>query len=202
MIILSAYEAVDGIQVNRLVDNQTIDAQLIFPEDPQWDAAVMAASTLSASDGSIYLKDGEPITYGAQPSDRHRYDYAAQEWVDPWTLSAWQEDLAARRSAASMPRLNFVLSCLNFGILDQPEALIAVEGGFPQAFQAILDTMPPEEQFEAQLRWKGATEIDRTNSLIVNMAAAIHLDEWTLDQVFGVTWPPPLASWPPGQLHP
>ena len=47
-----------------------------------------------------------------------------------------------------------------------------------------------------------ATVIDRTNPLIINMAAAVYIDEWTLDNVFGVTWPEPLASWPAGQLHP
>ena len=36
-----------------------------------------------------------------------------------------------------------------------------------------------------------ATVIDRTNPLIINMAAAVYIDEWTLDDVFGVTWPAP-----------
>ena len=95
-----------------------------------------------------------------------------------------------------------MLRCTSFGILTEAEGIEAASGGVPPAMQAIIDSLPAEEQFEAHVRWAAATVIDRTNPLIINMAAAVYIDEWTLDDVFGVTWPEPLASWPAGQLHP
>lgn len=102
-----------------------------------------------------------------------------------------------------MSRIDFVLACASNDILTHAEAIIAVDGGFPAAFQAIIDGMThADEKFEAEIRWRGATVIDRTNPLIINMAASIFMDEWSLDLLFGVAWPAPLASWPEGQLHP
>lgn len=101
-----------------------------------------------------------------------------------------------------MSRTEFVLVCHAFGILTEAEAELAIDGGFPPAFLAIIDMLPESERFEATIRWKGATIIDRENPLIVNMAAAIHIDEWALDEVFSIQWPAPLPAWADAQLHP
>lgn len=149
-----------------------------------------------------YLKDGmvKDIPATAHPS--WVFDIASEAWTDPRTEAEWTAELHARRAVASMSRIDFVLRCTSFGILTEAEGIEAASGGVPPAMQAIIDSLPAEEQFEAHVRWAAATVIDRTNPLIINMAAAVYIDEWTLDDVFGVTWPEPLASWPAGQLHP
>lgn len=146
--------------------------------------------------------DGVPVELPPSPSGRHYYDWHLNSWIDSWTESKWTAELHKRREAASMSRIDFVLICVSHGILSESDAEVAVDGGFPQAFQDIIDTMPIEERFEARIRWKGAQIIDRMNPLIYQMAAAINIDEWTLDIIFGVQWPDPIAAWPEGQLHP
>lgn len=75
-------------------------------------------------------------------------------------------------------------------------------GDFRPRSSPLSTCCPQSERFEATIRWKGATIIDRENPLIVNMAAAIHIDEWALDEVFSIQWPAPLPAWADAQLHP
>ena len=149
-----------------------------------------------------YLKDGVVRDIPPAPHPDHIFDIDSETWIDPRTEADWTAELYARRSAASIPRIDFVLRCTSFGIMTEPEGIEAASGGVPPSMQAIIDSMPAEEQFEAHVRWAAAAIIDRTNPLIISMAAAVQVDEWSLDDVFGVTWPEPLASWPAGQLHP
>lgn len=153
-------------------------------------------------DTTHYYWDGGFVPYPEKPSIHHTFDFDNEQWVDGWNIGLWNEELKAKREAAALSRLDFVIKCHDFMILDDEEAESAIEGGFPSAMQNIVDLMPVSERFEARMRWKGATVIDRLNPLIVNMAAQIHIDEWSLDRVFGIEWPKPLASWPDGQLIP
>ncbi len=181
-----------------------------------WDAGVSALATLNEPPegvsftpfdddvdvNDLYVSGGEIRLRPPRPEPWMIFDPTLGEWIDPRTPATWTEELIARRAAASMTRLDFTLACVMAGILSEADALVAVDGGFPPAFEAIIEDMPPEQSFQARMRWKGATEIDRTNPLIVDMAAAINVNEWMLDQVFGIEWPAPLADWPEGQLHP
>ena len=147
--------------------------------------------------GAQYIQGGAVLDLPPKPAPHLVYDRAQGAWVDPRSAADWAAALSTRRAVASMARLDFVLACTERGILSQDDALIAVDGGFPAAFQDIVAALPSDAQFEARLRWKGAVAVDRLGSLIIGLA-----DEWQLDQIFGLAWPPPLASWPDGQLHP
>ncbi|MBY0136817.1 hypothetical protein [Paracoccus yeei] len=143
----------------------------------------------------IYIKNDDVKFYPPKPDgDNITFDYDSESWIDARTKQDWDNELQARRMAASMSRLDFVLKCHAFGILNDEEAEIAADGGFPDVMQGIIDSMPQEERFEAKMRWKMATVIDRMNPLIISMAAAIYIDEWSLDKVFGVIWPDPISD--------
>lgn len=144
---------------------------------------------------SIYIKDGGILYYPPKPANSYVvFDYDSGSWVDPRTGQDWMNELNATRAESSMSRIDFVLKCHQFGIVTEEEAELAIDGGFPPAFQAIIETMPIEQRFEARVRWKGATVVDRSMSLVQDMGAAINIDQWTLDKVFNVPWPDPIAD--------
>lgn len=149
---------------------------------------------------TYFIQDGVAVEFPEKPSPCCVWD--GTQWVDPRTESDWTTELYARRAEASMPRSDFIIRCVNFGVFDQQEGRQAASGTITPTMQSIIDDMPVEEQFQAEVVWAASSTIFRTNQLIINMAATISIDEWTLDEVFGVEWPEPLASWPPGKLHP
>lgn len=197
MIELTVYDPVTG----RILRNLTI---------PEWDAIEFVAANIGDGEEAVeglfssseyVIRNGEPVSIPPQTSETTIFDHATGQWVDERTAADWSEALQAARDTASLSRAAFILACVPV-ILNPAEARIAAAGDFPEPFAAILATMPAEQQLEAEIRWRAATVIDRTNPLIVNMAAAANIDEWTLDEVFGVIWPPPLPDWPAEQLHP
>lgn len=151
---------------------------------------------------ALYLKDGDIKLRPPRPQSWLMFDPETEAWVDPRTEADWTAENNASRDKASLSRIDFILHCKQAGILTEEECLIASKGDFPPAFEAIIATMPAEQQFEASVRWAGATVIERNMPLIIDMATAIGVDEWLLDEVFGIPWPAPLGSWPEGQLHP
>ena len=152
----------------------------------------------------LYFHNGEIHILPPKPDQGNYWEFDRNigEWVDPRTESDWTTELYARRAEASMPRADFIIRCVDFGVLDQQEGLQAASGTITPTMQSIIDGLPLEEQFQASVIWAASSTITRNNTLIINMAAAIFIDEWTLDEVFGVEWPDPLPSWPEGQLHP
>lgn len=154
-------------------------------------------------DGQEYrIVDNQPVSLPIRSSDCFTFDYDVGIWIDPRSESDWSAELYARREVASMPRAEFVIRCVDFGVFDKAEGMQAASGTITPTMQTIIDNLPTEEQFEASVIWAASSTIFRTNTLIINMAAAIFIDEWTLDEVFGVEWPEPLSSWPAGKLHP
>lgn len=152
---------------------------------------------------ALYIKDGEIKLRPARPHPWLTFDPDAEAWVDLRTISDWSAQLYTLRAAASMSRVDFVIKCVAAGVLSRDDGMVAAAGQVPPSLQAIIDGIPDEmAKFEAEIRWASATVIDRLNPLIISMAAFIGADEWVLDELFGITWPPPLASWPEGQLHP
>lgn len=177
------------------------DLQTIMVVNKEPDSGIFYPVPDDTDPNALYFKEGQARIKPPRPNAWSAFDTITETWVDTRTADDWAAELYRRRAAASMSRIDFVLVCTRFGILTQKEALVAVQGGVPPTMQAIIDGLPSEEKFEAEIRWMGATVIVRTNSLIINMSAAIFIDEWTLDQVFGIAWPDPLASWPEGQVH-
>ena len=149
-----------------------------------------------------YVEGGEPVAFPPKPVSESVWNWTTKSWEDLRTESNWTDENLLVREKTSISRIDFILRCKEANILSEEEGLIAVKGDFPPTFQTIVDSLPEEERFEAAVRWAAATEIDRMNPLIVNMATAIGIDEWILDTVFGIVWPAPLPSWPAGQLHP
>lgn len=155
-----------------------------------------------ANVNDLYIRDNALHVIPPRPNAYSVFDQALGLWVDPRTESDWTDANNAVRVKTSISRIEFVLYCKEANILTEDEGITAAKGEFPPAFAAIVATLPEEEQFEAAVRWAGATQIDRTMPLILSMATAIGVDEWLLDWIFDIVWPAPLPSWPPGQLHP
>ena len=174
--------------LNEISDNYT---HLTYYEVPDG----VSANDLYIFDNELHIKPPSPNPFCI-------FDKSLGIWVDPRTESGWTDENLLVREKTSISRIDFILRCKEANILSEEEGLIAVKGDFPPTFQTIVDSLPEEERFEAAVRWAAATEIDRMNPLIVNMATAIGIDEWILDTVFGIVWPAPLPSWPAGQLHP
>ena len=155
-----------------------------------------------ASANDLYIFDNELRIKPPRPNPFCTFDRSLGVWVDPRTESDWTTELYARREVTSMSRADFIIHCVDFGVFNEAEGIQAASGTISPTMQSIIDDLPTEEQFQATVIWAASSTIFRTNTLIINMAAAIFIDEWTLDEVFGVEWPEPLPSWPGGKLHP
>lgn len=152
---------------------------------------------------ALYVKDGQIKVRPPRPQPWLSFDPETETWIDPRTIDDWTSELYALRSVASMSRVDFVIRCVAAEVLSREDGLTAASGQVPPSLQAIIEGIPNEnEKFEAAIRWASATVIDRTNPLIIIMATFIGVSEWMLDDLFGIPLPPPLASWPEGQLHP
>ena len=175
----------------------------IFPDEENLlaNVGVDEGTIPNIFDGTkYYVHNGQAVEYPEKSCPECVWD--GTQWVDPRTETDWNNELYARREVASISRAEFIIRCIDFGVFDKNEGRQAASGTITPTMQSIIDDMPVEEQFQAEVIWASSSTIFRTNQLIINMAATIFIDEWTLDEVFGVEWPEPLPSWPPGKLHP
>lgn len=68
-------------------------------------------------------------------------------------------------------------------LISETEALAAVKTGeIPAAMQVILDQVPPESKFDAEMLLSGATEFKRSNPLVATFAAALGWTDTQTDQ--------------------
>lgn len=77
-------------------------------------------------------------------------------------------------------RRQFFQQLAAMGIISNADALAAMQTGFiPAPLQAIINTLPPETQFEAQMLIVGADSFNRTHPLSETVRIALG---WTVEQ--------------------
>ena len=115
------------------------------------------------------------------------WDFSTNSWIDTRANEEKTRVLNRARNYASMTRTDFIIACANAQILSLEDAKIAVKGDIPPALQTLIDSLPPENKIEAEIRWVGANMIERNDPLILMFAQQLQITDEQLDVIFGIT---------------
>lgn len=95
-------------------------------------------------------------------------------------------DLAAWRSQAWLPKLEFALAAMHAGLITAQEAEgWAAAQAFPAVVLTALATLPAAEQAEARIRMIASANVRRDSPFIALMAAHLGMSEAQVDALFG-----------------
>ena len=141
-----------------------------------------------------YVRGREIIAFPLRPNSWSRFDFAAQEWVDPRTPADMQASLYAAREATTLDKSTLLIRMAMAGMLPAEDAEIAAGGVIPPTIQAALDALPPEvfppeAQMIARIKWRSDNVISRVNPVIVLAAAALGVTDEQMDVIFDVQVP-------------
>lgn len=108
--------------------------------------------------------------------------------IDPGYVapSLPKPSIAVIRSATSLSRSEFCNALKSNGILNFQEALAAAKGDWPVTFASALSSMPVGVQEQIQITWAAVQTIDRMNSLILTIQAALAWTDAQVDALFGI----------------
>lgn len=104
---------------------------------------------------------------------------------------AWQLELVPEpEEPPSEPTPSRIISDRQFfqqlalaGFIERSEALAAVKiGEIPQALAGLLDNLPVDARFSAEMLLSGATQFDRYHPLVAQIAAAQGMSDADVDQ--------------------
>lgn len=102
-------------------------------------------------------------------------------------LPTQEEQLAAARAKAELPRFDFAMATAAAGIVTYEVAAQWAAGNqVPTAVQAVIDAMPAEQQGAAVVDVLARPVIRRSGSMMPALAAAYGLSEADLDALFGI----------------
>lgn len=100
----------------------------------------------------------------------------------------WATDqLSKARAAASLSKADLLIRLATFGILTPAEAQQAASGVIPPSMETMMETLPPEAQMAARIKWAADNEISRNHQVIVMAAYALGLSDELVDQIFEVS---------------
>ena len=120
-----------------------------------------------------------------------QYPWQEPDGAGGWTDTRNEDEIAhARvlaRNQASLSRIEFLLAAKNAGLITEADAEAAAESKIPPSMLPLFDAMTPEQQFEAKIRWKAATIIERMNPFILQWAGILGVTDEQLDALFNVT---------------
>lgn len=81
--------------------------------------------------------------------------------------------------------LQFLAEAVEWGIIEPEEALAAAcTGAVPASIDAVFAMLPPSAAFGARLAWAAMVDVERSNPLLVVVAAAKGLTEADMDTFF------------------
>ena len=88
-------------------------------------------------------------------------------------------------SPAAITKLQLTLGLVADSLITPSEGEAMAEGAaLPAAVAAAIDALPKMQRTEAKIRWHSMTEFERTDPLLVAVAAAAGKSEAQLDQMF------------------
>ena len=135
----------------------------------------------------------EPVTVAERPelaaNQQAELDalpeLVGDEWVRGWTVTTIPiEDL---RATAQLSRFDFAQRAAAAGYISYTEAAQWAAGNLiPAAVQAIIDSLPAEQQGPVTLDVLAMPIIRRAGSLMPALAAAFQTDDAGLDALFGL----------------
>ncbi|CCD94687.1 hypothetical protein BRAO375_3660081 [Bradyrhizobium sp. ORS 375] len=123
------------------------------------------------------------VVFGADASwvaDGYKIEPREREFTDP-------PDIDPTLPAPIVPisRRQMLLELMSSGIITSDEAVAAAKSGaVPALIQESFDALPIEKQPEAAITWATMSQCERTNSLILGMAAMLGLTDAEVDGMF------------------
>lgn len=133
------------------------------------------------ANGSVNIPEGRP-----GPENYWIFDPVEQEWFDGRTESEILAQHIARRNTATLSRIDFLIAAKNAGLISESDAEAAAESQIPPSMSPLFASLSPADQFEARIRWKAATIIERMNPLILQWASILGVTDQQLDVLFGI----------------
>lgn len=119
-------------------------------------------------------------------------DYPWQEpdghggWLDVRTPHEKTVALDLARRQSKLSRIDFLIAAKNAGLISEADAESAAESRIPPSMLPLFESLSAEDQFEAKIRWKAATIIERMNPLIVQWASVLGVTDEQLDALFNI----------------
>tara|TARA_B000000460_G_scaffold249681_1_gene232614 strand:- start:845 stop:1396 length:552 start_codon:yes stop_codon:yes gene_type:complete len=132
-----------------------------------------------------YFVDDEMFDAGPAPDPWSAWDGSA--WVDPRTEADLAAEMQARRDAASLTRMEFIMAAMAVNLLDPAEAAAAAQGLIPDSFQTAVATLSAYERDMVAIFWPSASVIERMHPILLAIASAMGIPDETLDEIFGLS---------------
>ena len=114
-----------------------------------------------------------------KPSAEHTWD--GSQWVH--TPPSAEEVLAEWRASDSVSRAQFILNCLDAGILSETDAEEAVNG-WPVGWDTFFEGLPARTRIEAKAEWASVTKVRRNAPLIAQLASHAGISDEQVDALF------------------
>lgn len=149
-----------------------------------FDAATEAVHVGAVDVDATWFQVGVPKPLPPRPGEWAVWDGA--EWVDMRTDENLAAALEQARDMASLSKVEFVMSCMEVGLLSPPEAIAAARGEIPESFAPVVESLSPMQRDYACVYWAAARQINRTDPFIADVAAAAGISDDTLDDLFQV----------------
>lgn len=155
------------------------DVSMWWPVPPDTDPNCIAVGL----DGEIIILPA-PREYPWQEPD-----VEGGGWIDTRSFDEREAARMGARAISSLSRIDFLLAAKASGLISEDDAIAASRGEIPPGMSQLIEALTPEQQFEAKVRWGGATTIYRLDPFICDWAARLGVTDGQLDQMFGVTVP-------------
>lgn|GEM_PF-2277127 len=180
---LSIYKAETGLIVGTLFSDYLKSVLLNVAEDEP--------CLEGAYDPDTHYIDAEGEPQPLPPKPGPWAQWTGTEWIDPRTPDDLEADLQAKRNAAWLTKTQFLLACMENGLIEPEGAAMAGRGDIPPQFQSAYDALDPMMKAYLAVIWPTATRIERMDSFILAIAAERGLSNELVDQLFGIE-----TSWP------
>lgn len=108
------------------------------------------------------------------------------EWIDPRTPADLEAELQVKRDSAGLTKSNFLLACMETGILTPAESATAAQGIVPDSFQSAVNALDPMTRDYLAVIWPTVTRIERMDPFILAIATIQGISDETLDALFGI----------------
>ncbi|RCW78071.1 hypothetical protein [Paracoccus lutimaris] len=168
----------DGM-IRRSLDVPMRDANLNLAEDERM------IEGLHDPDTTVVI-DGVASRVPTQPAPWMTWLPSLSAWVDLRTTDQRMADLATRRTATVIAKGALLLEAMARGLLTPDEVDALSAGQMPMRLDAALTRLAPDLRSTILTRWRLEASFGRTHPVILVAAAALGVDDATLDDLFGV----------------
>jgi len=97
-----------------------------------------------------------------------------------------EEYLNRLSSTPTLSRGDFLVACVNAGIITEEAADIAAEGKWPQEFDSFLSGLSRDQRIRAKALWVDSTEVRRDSTLLQEIAENLGVSPEQVNALFGI----------------